>query len=237
MATLVIYPDPSNGATTVDAKISRVVGGGTTFSDLRDGAGTALSTTDASDAFVQLECLGTSSTHQTLSKTIFTFDTSPIGGNSRLVSAMLSLYGTDKIAAIGETPMYVASAFPAANNNLVTGDYQKVGRTAFGNVPDTGSWSTSGYNDIALNALGLNNINKTGISAFSVQLGWDLLNDTTGLTPAAQQTYYIGYLADQTGTTNDPKLTVVYEPSQLGVFSQASVSQVAIAVRNKVVGY
>jgi len=76
------------------------------------------------------------------------------------------------------------------------------------------SWgfgSLTAYPDFALNAAGIANINKTGVSRFSTQLEWQINNSFTGTWASELGTYYAFYMADQTNT--EPKLVVTYTVS------------------------
>lgn len=78
--------------------------------------------------------------------------------------------------------------------------------TVYGSIA-YGSWSTSGYNSIALAAAA---ITKAGITALGGRLSWDTDGSFGGTWANAAEVYVASYYADQTGTTNDPRLTVVH---------------------------
>ena len=73
-------------------------------------------------------------------------------------------------------------------------------------------WSTSAYNDFTLNATGISNVSKTGVSKFGLRNPeYDVANSAPANPGGAvQNTLVCHYDADRTGTTNDPKLTVVH---------------------------
>ncbi len=97
-----------------------------------------------------------------------------------------------------------------SNNALVVGDYGNTGSTEFSTAITYTNWSTTGYNDFALNASGLAAISKTGVSKFSTRnANYDVANVAPPWRVDAG-THIIAYAADQAGTANDPKLVVVH---------------------------
>src|SRR5207249_11810531 len=70
-------------------------------------------------------------------------------------------------------------------------------------------WSTSGYNNFQLNAGGLAAISTTSIAKFGTRDAlYDVANSAPPWTPG-QASYSVAYYADQAGTSQDPKLTVI----------------------------
>jgi len=78
---------------------------------------------------------------------------------------------TNKLDGLVCTPdIDIYTSTPAINTSLVAGDYQQIGSTSQTGAPISyADWSTTGYNDFTLDAVGLGNINKTGISKFGVR--------------------------------------------------------------------
>ena len=179
-----------------------------TFDVLREAAGSAAATSDATPKVAQLVASTVADTYNTLLRSIFCFNTSSLGGGATISVAVFSLEGAGGDASLGATTYDVVSAAPAATNNLVAGDYDSLGTTVFG---DFGTTITSGsYEDVTLDANGIANINKTDISKFGVRLGWDTDDSFGGTWVSAAETYETADFADQTGTSSDPKLTVTF---------------------------
>ena len=108
------------------------------------------------------------------------------------------------------------SSTPASNDNLVNADKSQVGTTDFGRSAQQDTLTAGAYNDITLNANGLTNISKTGISKFGGVFGFDFDNTTTGLTWASGVFQAVSTaFADTAGTTNDPKLVITYTPASV----------------------
>ena len=210
--TLTVYPDAGDpGATTVDGDVwnwgydaiwsthrsatGNSLGDGTTFTKIRTVLG------------------GSSGTNYWgIGRIITLFNTSSLGTQSIINSAILSLFGSSKSNPLGlATPqaLAVVASNPASNTTLVGSDYATLGSVRFATDISYNNWSTVGYNDFTLNANGLAAINKTGISKFGFRSDYDL--DNVAPTPNSANTNdTVAYSADQAGTTQDPKLVVTY---------------------------
>lgn len=131
-----------------------------------------------------------------IGRSFFYFDTSSISTGT-VSAATFSLRGI----TAGNSAVSVQNGTQA--DTLASGDMDSFDGSSYGN---TTSWSTSGYNDITLSATGYGNINKTGTTKYCArEYTYDYLNSTPTII------YNNGcYFADNTGTTNDPKLVVTY---------------------------
>ena len=151
-------------------------------------------------------------------RSIFCFNTAAIG-TDEISSAVLSIFENTNDAAIenhdATTADIVASA-PATTDNIVVGDYSTLGTTVLGTIA-LASIATNQYNNFTLNANGITNINKAGVSKFGGRIG----RDTIDSTPTDANHMYI-FFADKAGTTNDPKLVVEHAAATLPTISQNS---------------
>lgn len=201
---------PSAGAVSpCDGRANR--DGDEIFSTIRTGAGTTARVATALEEGYMLNSNATSNHYDQMRRQFYLFDTSTIGTDT-ISSATLSLFGDSSVGktnGLGETTMDIVATSPAANDNLVAADYSNMTYgTSFGSIAYA-SFSTSAYNDFTLSAAGIANINKTGISKFGSTSGWDVSG--TGPTwVSGSQTFITVFMADQAGTTNDPKLVVVH---------------------------
>ena len=220
--TLTVFPDPDPESSTVDGQADRS-GVDEALGTIRGGAGVAANDTNVTDAITRLVCSGTVNQYARLLRSIFLFNTVNLGDGSTIDSATFSLFGDSKSnAQSGEssansTQELVAST-PASNTALVAADFAQLGSTSFGSSVTQANWSNVAYNDITINATGLSNISKTGVTKFGIRSKWDLDNTVTGLTWGIDAAQGIsGIFADTTGTSTDPKLAVVYTPAGGGV--------------------
>ncbi|MBU3969147.1 hypothetical protein KJ991_02975 [Patescibacteria group bacterium] len=178
-----------------------------TFSAKRDGAGTNANDVETI-SYIKL-IASDENLFDILFRSYILFDTSSVGDGAIISSAVFSGYYNTKANGLGTPSLHLASSTPASNTALVPADYQQIGRTSFGSITYA-SFTINQYNDITLNANGINNINKTGISKFSLQLGWDIDNSFTGTWTAFANSAMNIYSAEQTDTSQDPKLVVTY---------------------------
>jgi hypothetical protein len=205
--TLTVYPS-AGSVSPIDGRVMRT-GVNESFSTIRSGAGNSV-WPDQTEGNIFLVASSTSNQYQELVHWYHCFDTSALTSAATISAAVMSLFGSGKDNQLGSPDYHVASASLASTSALANGDFQNIGRTSFGSVAYA-SWSTTGYNNITLNASGIAAISKTGVTQFSGQLSWDILNSTTGLTWSnSAGSRFNAYFADQTGTTNDPKLVITY---------------------------
>ena len=201
------YPDADPETSTVDGHAGRTVAG-ETFNSIRNGAGNFA---DDFSTFLtsRLDAVSTTDMYGELYHSILLFDSSSLGASANISSSIFSGYSSGKTATLGETPIHLAASTPASNTSIVNADYQQIGRTSFGSITYA-NLTASQYNDITLNASGLSNISKTGISKFSLQLEWDINNNFTGTWSDTARTAIDVRSAEAAGTSQDPKLVVTY---------------------------
>jgi hypothetical protein len=233
MAVATFYPS----ASAVDGRTQRAVssenfptihaGVGTAGYDPGDGGSYAVS------AFLAVDFASTDS-FSTLGVGWVSFDTSSLGAGATIISAVLSLYGNTKFdTGLGPSPLHVAGGALADPTQINASDHQNRGSTSFGSV-DYASFNTSGYNDISLNASGLAHINKTGVTSFSLQLGWDIDGSFSGTWVVARQLFYRVEDEGAGGQTTGPKLEITYTPGGANFDSVLGVSEANIASVNTV---
>lgn len=202
MATLTAYPDASTGATTVDGFITSGYGATMTIAH-NTATGDGANPAHATDMYIRALQNG-SGTY--LARIGMTFDTSALTSGATISSAVLSLFGTSLYYSNPSSSSAVIVAFaPSANNNLVTSDFGTYSYTSFASIA-LSSLSQSAYNDFTLDANGIANISKTGISRFGCIFEVDrAITTITGV-----DNLFNFKPADTSGTSNDPKLVITY---------------------------
>jgi hypothetical protein len=155
------------------------------------------------------------------------FDTSSLPDDVDITSATLSLYGwadgsqTDFDITVVEGSSLVPP--------LALSDYGLLrGQTISGGAFNTAGFSTSGYNDIQLNAAGMGWISKTGMTKFGLRSSLDIdIDDPTGYEDVA-------VISSDYGGGSDfyPKLVVTYEypPTSVPTLSQWGMIGMAIVL-------
>ena len=210
--TLTVNPDPDAETTTFD---SRYNAGG--YNASFSVPSSAASSSTAADSITSGEISGyvstaTSGRFSTVMRGGFGFDTASLGAGATISSATFSLYGSSKQNSFtsGGASAVLCKFAPGSKTAAATSDYGTIDKTlqSDGSIAYA-SWSTSGYNDLTLNATGLGNINKTG----RTWLMTCSANDQATSAPAwsgTKQTDLQAYYAEQTGTSQDPKLAITY---------------------------
>ena len=213
-ATLTAYPDAGDpGTATCDGYVRRD-GVDEAWATIRAGAGVSAGVTNSVWPFIDMRASATANQWQMLGRSIFTFDTGPLGAGASVSAATVDLYGEgaqtfDNLAVTPNIDIYAAT--PASDTTLAASDYAQIGTVSQTGSPIAyGSWNGAGYNTFTLSVFTA--INAGGIT----RLGCRNANyDVANVAPAwnnSNRSAVGGYLADQTGTANDPKLVVTYTP-------------------------
>ena len=210
MATLTVYPDPDPESTSVDGEVFRR-DVSEAWATIRTSTGTGAGPSDTSNAILWMDKFNSSWRH--FHRAVYLFDTSSLDDTATISAATLSIFAAGtKDDTLGVVPaIRLVSHSPASNTNLVAGDYPfaQFGTTSFGEIT-WANWvgTAASENSVTLNASGLTNISKTAVSKFGVLFSNDMDNSEPAGTTA--RTVIDAYFADQTGTTNDPKLVITY---------------------------
>lgn len=225
LTTSTFYPDANPETSSVDGQVFRNAVD-ESLATIRAGAGVGFDDNVDSLQAPMLQASTTSGQYQSLIRAVFLFDTSTLPDTDTISSATLSVYvtaTTDTLSgsASANSVMVAVASTPASNTALAASDYGNVGSVDFGRSAQQDALSTNAYNAITLNASGIANISKTGVSGFALRYGWDFDNTTTGLTWAsnASQRITINH-AETADTTTDPKLVVVHAAPTAGKFFQ-----------------
>lgn len=209
--TSTFYPDPNPESTSVDGGASRN-SVDEAFATIRAGAGNDSGDSGATTVAGGLKAAATSNQWVAIYRGFFLFDTSSIPDTDTISSATFSLYGNSGLTGneFGTAPeLDVVSSTPASNTAIVNADYSQVGSTVFGSA----TWANvdqTAYFDITLDANGIANISKTGVSKFGTRQNWDTDNSPPTWSSGGPAAYGYVQCADTAGTGNDPKLVVVH---------------------------
>lgn len=218
-STLTAYPDPSPETTTVDGITGNEDPSFATAQSAASGSSIYTNSNNAEDNIRAQWFLP--DTKFIIKRGTYLFDTSSIDDAATVVSGNFSVYitsitngdndGTDYVALVEQNAM-------VSNTDMADADYNDVGDavtnpTKLAADVDITSMTTSAYNVWTLNAAGLANVSKTGVSFFGLREGHDLEGtaiDSGGGAGATKNNQVAMYFADQSGTTTDPKLFVTY---------------------------
>ncbi|RJQ34733.1 hypothetical protein C4556_01950 [Candidatus Parcubacteria bacterium] len=187
-------------SSTSDATIA--VDGTGSWSAARDATSGTVYSSDTSNNVVHASQGGSSEFY--VRRFVVFFDTSPIGTDS-ISAATYSLFTSDTHESADSDTIHVVNA-SALSDPPVSADFNDFGATSGGSKTIATFSNTVGVeNDITLNATGIGFINKTGTTTIGLRSQRDMDNAS----PTGWNRVKL-YMADQTGTTNDPKLVVVH---------------------------
>ena len=207
------FPDPDPETTSVDGFVFRS-GVNQLWADIRAGAGTGF--VDSSTA-VDSQAIGANATATTdqwgqIVRSIYLWDTSNITDTDSIDSATASFFcAANSLVTIGLSVRVVTST-PVSNTVLEAADYGNLGTVAqSATSPTSAVWDDGQpvYVDFALNATGLTNISKTGVSKFGIKSTQDADNSAPTWSSGAQGEAFC-HKAEAAGTGNDPKLVVTH---------------------------
>lgn len=206
--TLTAYPDAHPETDTVDGRISYSSYSATWSTIHNATSGKKVYDQETSGYFVLLNSSYSSSEWGELCRSFFLFKTSALGSGATVSDATFSFYVPSTYSqGLGTITINVVASTPASNTGLVVGDYDQLGTTSFG----TKSGTSSGYNDITLNASGISNISKTGISKFGCRSEWDRSNTPPTWVSNKTSLEECCFAEDTTANNGkDPKLVVTY---------------------------
>ena len=219
MATLTSYPDPNPETTSCDGHIFKT--NEVSWASVRTGNGDVVADT-VSPSVVRANKIATP--EWSVVRAWILFDTSSLGASANISSAVLSLAGDAAgVTNADSDTIHIVSSSPASNTGLATTDFTaNIGSTSFANKALSAWVDTAGtYNDFTLDANGIANISKTGISKFGVRLGRDLNN----LEPTGTNTFSFRS-AEFAGTGSDPKLVITYTTSAIKTFNGVATAGV-----------
>lgn len=210
MATLTLYPSPG-AASPVDGFITSGYNSTMQLShdDTNGDGANNTSPWPGSGYPIMVRALRNASGYY-LGRAFFLFDTSALVAGDTITSAVLSLYGNSfAYSNTDSTTFHIVASSPASNSTLATTDFDNISFTSFASIA-VGSMSQSAYNDFTLDANGIANINKGGISKFGAVNSLDL--NITSMTSGHDNIMCVCE-SDATGTSTDPKLVITYTPA------------------------
>lgn len=218
-AVLTVYPDPDPETSTCDGYADYIDGGsGQIWTTIVGLAGNGSGDAGVSGAPFLIRGGGIADEYNRNYRAFTLFDTSAIVDTDVIDSAIYSLYILNDFRNFlsGEdsanSTFVVVETSPASNTALVDADYQQHVQqhgVVMGESQIQANISASGYEDVTLNSAGRDFISKTGITKLGTASRWDLDDTATGLTWVINALqFYLASFADETGTTQDPKLVV-----------------------------
>jgi hypothetical protein len=214
--TTTVYSDADDGALKYLASAS------TWASLIGQATATNVFSTNSSVAACTNDHSATTNLFDSVSRGSFPFDTSAIGSDT-ISSATLSAWPSLVESGSADDSADIVSHSRDTPGTLAAGDFDNYGSTLFGQIASMHGESTSAYSNFTLNAAGIAYINGSGTTVFGCRTG----SDRTATTPTPWGGGNSGlrfYFSEQTGTTNDPKLTVEHSSGVAPVLASLVVS-------------
>jgi hypothetical protein len=260
-ATDTSYPDPHVESTTVDGAPRCVAYGSPASWSAVRGASDATESDDSASARTYWAGADNSywgpggGNFVSIERGFTLFDTSGIsGGNVTAATFSFHVWHTEDDDADATAYVSIVETAPASNTALVSGDYIKCGLGSIGgsfslgspvelsdtqfdigDMGDPNPADVDAYIDWVFNADGRSAISTTGVTKLGGRHGHDITDHPTyaqtGTSLSEYWSYIYGDMADQTGTSDDPKLVVTYSTSDI-----AEVNTIALASVKKING-
>lgn len=177
------------------------------WAGVRDGAGSSSDSTSTSAVCCMIQTHVSVNVLQQINRGFFLFDTSSLTTSATITAATLRLYVTATADAYTQS-VSIALPTPASNTVLASSDYDIANWSMVRQATDLtiAGLTTSAYNTWTLNATGLGNISKTGITKFGTVCSADLDNTTTGSSAAQESSVTVQF----TEGANKPQLVVTF---------------------------
>lgn len=215
--TSTFYPDPNPETTSCDGKVED--NDGTVWSAQHDLTTGAVDDTAASDYIL---CRLSGSDYAVWRIFIF-WDTSALPDTDTISATTVGLRGigasdsNDDAVTLG-----ICSTDSTSTTGLVAGDMDSVvvhEETPYGTILAS-NWVGLSYNTFTLNAAGISNVSKTGLTKVSARNSKDYAETTShGSAPTGNNGIQFA-MADQSGTDKDPLLTVTHAAAATGGIRQ-----------------
>lgn len=203
-ATSTFTPDANTESNSVDGLVTYSFG--TTWAETRNSTS---GSPDDSATTIYVNAEFTDLAFFAIGRGFLLFDTSSIGLNATITSATLDLTPSGNVFGADRSGVfYLATSSPSSNTGLVSGDFDNVGSTDLGSTTYSYIFNTntSSIGLITLNSAGLDEINTTGITKFSLREE----RDFEDVSPGGGKFGLSVASADAPGTADDPSLEVVY---------------------------
>ena len=213
------FPDPDPESTSVDGHVGFDDNAGASWTTVHDEDGSSARVFNSHNASsFAARVRNTSGQNFNITRAFILWDTSSIPDGNTIDSATASLWFTSTSDTNGgDTEAYITIiglTSPATDTALVDDDYDQCGSvdnpTKMTGDQDIGGITTGQYTDYTVNSTGLSNISQTSRTRWGARVGYDI--EDVSITVDSTDDHEAGTAssADETGTSQDPKLNVVH---------------------------
>jgi hypothetical protein len=229
---LTVKSADGEGSATCDGYVARIVTAGATLTSVRTGNGTSVSNTTTAGVGVRITCHADTDKYYAIRRAGFTFDTAALGAGATVSDATFSIYSTDTYHAntydTVDGSINIVHFFPEVDGyftdpaTFATSDYNSWGTTIYSTMSYADFVVSNGLKAFSLDAAGIANLNKTGISILGMRVGSDISG--TGITWKTSADVAVGVRwVDYTGTTSDPRMVITYTPAATTVYKPSAI--------------
>ena len=205
------YPDSDPESTSTDGYVQENTDGA--WSTIRADVGTIGDSYGSRMWDVGYAATASSPNYSSMSRAILLFDTRSIDDGESIDSATLDIvvFTGGVIDGFSDSLAMVTST-PASNTTLVSADYSQLGTTDQATDKTYASFTadSSTYNSLTLNATGLGNISKTGVSKFGLRAARDADDNEPVFSSSAEQFINIAPADEVLSGDKRPRLVVTH---------------------------
>jgi hypothetical protein len=213
--TTIAYPEPDTESNTVDGMVAKDDSGSMTWDTVHDASSGDNAYDSQATRNQRVRMSSTDNQFIEIDRSFTLFLTSDIGSADTINSATLGLVTNATYTGFSDSITMVETN-PSSSTALATGDYA-LARSQVSDAKQAADVAVTSfsaddatYDNFTLNATGLGNISKTGISKFGFKNLTDFSDSEPTSVSGAVSAGIIWYCADYTGTSRDPKLTVIH---------------------------
>ena len=213
---LLLMPTASAVQVVVNATYDGSVGSGTdaTWSAMRNGQGTAASVLQNNTHSGQTNSgpLNVSGQYSENWRGLITWDTAAIPDGATITSAVVSVYGRDKLNELGTANFAIIDANPSSKSAYVMEDYNKTTFTRMATDIPYATFTDDVWQNFTLNAQGRANISKIGLTTFMLTHSADVDNSPLTWKNDSMSAFEIRGLSYLSGSYT-PYITINYDIS------------------------
>lgn len=199
----------------------RIVSSGANYNSARAGGSLTANDSNTADRVGQYGFFSTWECYESF----LSFDTSSLPDTDTIDSAVLAVYGSTD--STGTSDFTIRARIHDWGGSLTTTDWvagaNLSGKTLVASF-DTSGFSTSGYNSFTSESAFTSNVNKTGTTYLIISSSRHEAGTTAG-----QQEQVQFYMANESGTSKDPKLTVTHTASSASATITGTVAAMTMA--------
>lgn len=210
------YPDADPETSSVDGQVCSQTTNAT-WATVHDASSGDVAYPSGQGAAAFLEAHTNTNKWNSICRSFFLFDTSPIADTDVISSATFSGKAIAKNDQSWSTTYNIYPSTPGSNTDLVTADFSRVGTTSLSTAVPFASFTVGSFTEWALNATGIASVSTTGDSKFSFrEATYDVVNSAPSWVSSGFERIVLYSAESSGGTTDDPKLVVVHSAAPTG---------------------